>query len=151
MKIVLRDDVEKLGRKGDIVEVAPGYARNYLVPKGLAIAATRGIVAQAEAMRRNRESKDRKDREAALALAGLFQGKAVTVTARSGEGGKLCGSVGASDVAAAIQEQFGVEIDRRKIGGADEAWKTLGSHEVSIRLHPDIVPTLTVNIVGRDA
>ncbi len=151
MKIVLRDDVDTLGRKGDIVDVAPGYARNYLVPKGLAIAATRGVIAQAEAMRRNRESRERKDREAAQALANQIQGKALTIVARAGEGGKLFGSVGAADIAAAILEQFGVEIDRRKIGGVDEAWKEVGSHDVSVRLHSDLSASLTVNIVGQDA
>ena len=102
-------------------------------------------------MRRNREQRDRKEREAAQALAGLFQGKALTVKARSGTGGKLFGSIGAADVVAAIQEQFGVEIDRRKIMGADEPWKEIGSHEISVKLHQDIAPTLTVNIVGQDA
>ncbi len=151
MKIVLRDDVATLGRKGDIVEVAAGYARNYLVPKGLAITASRGVVAQAEAMRRNRESRERKGREAAQALAAQFQGRALTIVARAGEGGKLFGSVGAADIATALLEQFGVEVDRRTIGGVDELWKEIGTHEVSVRLHADVTPTLTVNIVGQDA
>ncbi len=150
MKVVLRDDVEKLGRKGDLVEVKPGYARNYLVPQGLAIIANRGVVAQAEAMRRNREAKERRDREAAQTLAASLQGGALTIVARSGEGGKLFGSVGAADVAAAIEAQYSVTVDRRTIGGVDEPWKELGTYQVTVRLHADVVPGLTVNVVGQD-
>jgi large subunit ribosomal protein L9 len=96
MKIVLREDVETLGRKGDLLEVADGYARNYLVPRGLAIKATKGVVAQADAMRRNREAREVRDRAAAEDLAGrLTAGGALVVSARAGEGGKLFGSVAA--------------------------------------------------------
>lgn len=151
MKVVLRDDVDKLGNKGDIVDVAAGYARNFLVPKGLAMAASKGTIAQAESMRRNRDAKAKRDRDAAHELANKIAGKAITVVARAGEGGKLFGSVGASDVVSAIHEQFGVEIDRHAIGGATEPWKEVGSHEVTVRLHKDVIPTLTVNIVGQDA
>lgn len=149
MKVVLRDDVASLGRKGDLVEVKPGYARNYLVPRGLAIAANRGVVAQAESMRRNREARDRREREAAQQLATQLSGRALTIVARAGEGGKLFGSVGAADVASAVHSQLGVEIDRRTIGGIDEPWKELGTFEVTIRLHADVVPAVTVNIVGQ--
>jgi large subunit ribosomal protein L9 len=150
MKVVLRDDVEKLGRKGDLVEVKPGYARNYLVPRGLAIVANRGVVQQAEAMKRNREARDRREREAALALSAQLEGRALTIVARAGEGGKLFGSVGSADVVAAVQEQLGVEIERRAVGGVDEPWKELGTFEVTIRLHPDVVPKVSVNVVGQD-
>src|SRR3954468_20789915 len=148
MKVVLRDDVASLGQKGDLVEVKPGYARNYLVPRGLAIVANRGVVAQSEAMKRNRVARDRREREAALELAGKLEGRALTITARAGEGGKLFGSVGTADVASAVHEQLGVEIERRAIGGIDEPWKELGTFEVTIRLHADVVPTVTVNVVG---
>ena len=149
MKVVLRDDVEKLGRKGDLVEVKAGYARNFLVPRGLAIVANRGVVAQAEAMKRNREARDRREREAALELSQKLSGRALTIVARAGEGGKLFGSVGAADVASAVHDQLGVEIDRREIGGVDEPWKELGTFEVTIRLHPDVVPAVSVNVVGQ--
>ncbi|HEY3831365.1 MAG TPA: 50S ribosomal protein L9 [Acidimicrobiia bacterium] len=148
MKVVLRDDVGSLGQKGDLVEVKPGYARNYLVPRGLAIVANRGVVAQSEAMKRNRSARDRREREAAQALASSLSGRALTIVARAGEGGKLFGSVGAADVASAVHEQLGVEIDRRTVGGVDEPWKELGTFEVTIRLHADVVPTVTVNVVG---
>jgi large subunit ribosomal protein L9 len=148
MKVVLRDDVGSLGQKGDLVEVKPGYARNYLVPRGLAIVANRGVVAQADAMKRNRSARDRREREAAQELATKLSGRALTIVARAGEGGKLFGSVGAADVASAVHEQLGVEVDRRTVSGIDEPWKELGTFEVTIRLHAAVVPAVTVNVVG---
>src|SRR4051812_50228811 len=114
MRVVLRDDVESLGKKGDLVDVADGYARNYLVPRGLAMKATKGVVQQAEAMRRNREARDARDREAAQALADQLTGKRIELRARAGEGGRLFGSVTSADVADAVRAQTGVELDRRK-------------------------------------
>ncbi|GIU90278.1 MAG: 50S ribosomal protein L9 [Acidimicrobiia bacterium] len=146
MKIVLRADVDNLGKKGDLVEVADGYARNYLVPKGLALRATPGVQKQADAMRRNREARDRREREAAEALAGQLSGRTVTVTARAGEGGKLFGSVTASDIADAVQAQFGVEVDRRRID-LDEPLKELGTVELRVRLHSDVVAPIVVEVV----
>src|SRR5215467_4853082 len=102
MKVVLREDVETLGRKGDLLDVADGYARNYLVPRGLAIKATKGVVAQADAMRRNREAREVRERGAAEELAGRLSTGPVPVGARAGEGGKLFGSVTSADIAAAI-------------------------------------------------
>ena len=93
MKVVLREDVESLGKKGDLLDVADGYARNYLVPRGLALQATKGVVAQSEAMRRNREAREVRDRAAAEELADRLRAAPVRVTARAGEGGKLFGSV----------------------------------------------------------
>jgi len=148
VKIVLRDDVENLGQKGDIVDVADGYARNYLVPRGFAIRADRGVVKQAEAMRRNRAAKARRDREAADELATRLAGRTVSVPARAGEGGKLFGSITAADIAAAVGTQLGVEVDRRHLG-LDEPLKELGVVELPIRLHPDVVATLTVEVVAQ--
>lgn len=148
MKVVLRDDVDNLGNKGDIVEVKDGYARNYLVPRGLAITANRGVVKQAEAMRRNRDVRERKTRDEARELAAKFAGGALTIVVRAGEGGKLFGSVGAADVADAIAEQFGVTVDRKAIVGVEDTIKELGSFEVSVRLHAEVSPALTVNVVG---
>ena len=148
MKIVLRDDVENLGQKGDIVDVADGYARNYLVPRGFAMRADRGVVKQSEAMRRNRAAKARRDREAAEELATRLSGRTVSVPARAGEGGKLFGSITAADIAAAVGTQLGVEVDRRHLG-LDEPLKELGVVELPIRLHPDVVATLTVEVVAQ--
>ncbi|MDQ1466270.1 MAG: large subunit ribosomal protein [Actinomycetota bacterium] len=148
MKIVLRDDVEKLGQKGDVVDVADGYARNYLVPRGLAIKAESGVVRQAEAMRRNRSARELRDREAAETLAARLTGRTLSVPARAGEGGKLFGSITAADIVAAVQSQFGVELDRRRLG-LDEPLKELGPVELPIRLHPDVVATLAVDVVAQ--
>lgn len=149
MKVVLRDDVENLGRKGDVVDVADGYARNYLVPRGLAMKATRGVVAQAEAMRRNRAAREERDREAAQSVAGQLTGIRLEIAARAGEGGKLFGSVTAADVADALREQKGVEVDRRKIG-LDEPVKEVSEVEVTVRLHTDVDAAFTVAVVAAD-
>ena len=147
MKIVLRDDVENLGQKGDVVDVADGYARNFLVPRGLAMKATKGVVAQAEAMRRNRAAKEARDVEAAHAQAAQLEGARIEITARAGEGGKLFGSVTASDVADAIQAQRGIEVDRRRLG-LDEPVKELSEVEVTVKLHSDVEATVTVAVVA---
>jgi large subunit ribosomal protein L9 len=151
MKIVLREDVETLGRKGDLLDVADGYARNYLVPRGLAIKATKGVVAQAEAMRRNREAREVRDRTAAEDLAGrLTAGGALVVSARAGEGGKLFGSVTSTDIVAALLERTGVEIDRRAVQ-LDDSIRELGGTEVPIRLHADVTVALQVEVVAQEA
>jgi large subunit ribosomal protein L9 len=143
MKVVLRDDVDNLGHKGDVVEVADGYARNFLVPRGLAMKATRGVAAQAEAMRRNRAAKEARDREGAESQAAMLGGKRIEIRARAGEGGKLFGSVTTSDVADAIQAQTGVEIDRRRVA-LDDPLKELGEFEVVVRLHAGVESAVTV-------
>ena len=147
MEVILREHVEHLGRRGDLVKVADGYARNYLVPRGLALPASRGIQKQADAMRRNRSAKDKRDREQAEAVAARFSGRTVTVEARAGEGGKLFGSITASDIADAVLAQVGVEIDRRRIA-LDEPLKEIGSVELPVRLHPDVTAPITVEVVA---
>ena len=145
MKIVLRADVDNLGNKGDIVDVADGYARNYLVPRGLALKASPGSQKQADAMRRNREARDSRDREAAQALAAQFEGRTITIKARAGAEGKLFGSVTSVDVADAVQKQTGAEIDRRKIN-LDEPLKELGGVDLQVRLHTDVLAHLHVEV-----
>lgn len=147
MKIVLRDDVENLGRKGDLLEVADGYARNYLVPRGLAIKATKGAARQADAMRRSREARDVRDRAGAEEVAARLTGARIEIRARAGEGGKLFGSVTNADVAEAVQRVTDVELDRRSIE-LTEPLKELGPAEVPVRLHPDVTATLSVEVVA---
>jgi large subunit ribosomal protein L9 len=147
MRVVLREDVESLGHKGDLLDVADGYARNYLVPRGLAIVATKGVVRQAEAMRRNRQIKDTRDRESAQEVAGRLAGTAIEVKARAGEGGKLFGSVTAADIVTAVNERVGVELDRRKLTLA-EPLKELGTAEVPVQLHPEVTATITVEVTA---
>jgi large subunit ribosomal protein L9 len=145
MKILLRADVDNLGKKGDLVDVADGYARNYLVPRGLALKASAGAQKQADAMRRNREARDTREREAAQAIAARFEGRTITIKARAGGEGRLFGSVTSVDVAEAVQQQTGAEVDRRKIT-LDEPLKELGPVDLSVRLHPDVTATLHVEV-----
>jgi large subunit ribosomal protein L9 len=147
VRVVLREDVEKLGRKGDLLEVADGYARNYLVPRGLAIVATKGVVDQATAMRRNRQVRDDRDKEAAQELATRLSASPIQVTARAGEGGKLFGSVTSADITAAVKEQTKVDLDRRKVTLA-EPLKALGPAEVDVQLHADVTVTLAVEVIA---
>lgn len=147
MRVLLRDDVENLGRKGDLVDVADGYARNFLVPRGAAIPASPGAVRQAEAMRRSREARDARERAAAEDLAAKLSTRPLRVGARAGEEGRLFGSVTNMDVAAAVREQVGVELDRRAIE-LGEPIKELGSAEVRVSLHPDVDVTLVVEVVA---
>jgi large subunit ribosomal protein L9 len=146
VRVVLRDDVENVGRKGDLIEVTDGFARNFLVPRGLAMKATKGVVQQAEAMRRNREARDSLDREAAQALADRLSGQRIELRARAGEGGRLFGSVTSTDVVDAVRAQTGVELDRRKTQLA-EPLKELGAVEVPVKLHSDVEVTITVDVV----
>lgn len=146
MKIVLREDVEQLGKKGDLLEVAPGYARNYLVPRGLAIVASKGAERQAAAMRRSREARDAREREHAQELAAKLVASPIQVPARAGEGGKLFGSVTAADIVTAIEAASGVSVDRRTIA-LDEPLKALGAVEVVITLHPEVTATVAVEVV----
>ena len=144
-RIVLRADVDGVGKKGDILEVADGYARNFLIPRGHAIKATPGVQAQAAAMRRSRDLKDAKDREGAEVVARTLVPMTFKVEARAGTEGKLFGSVTALDIIEAVQKQSGVQLDRRKLH-LDEPIKTVGVHEVAVRLHPDVQFAVTVEV-----
>jgi large subunit ribosomal protein L9 len=146
MQVLLRDDVEGLGKRGDIVSVARGFARNFLMPTGRAIEATSAMSDQAAAMRRARDLRDAKDREAAEAVAGVVAGAAVTITARAGTEGRLFGSVTAADVADAVRERTGAVIDRRQIH-LEEPIKSVGTHAVPVRLHADVATEVTVEVV----
>jgi len=148
VKVVLRSDVENLGTKGDLVEVRDGYARNFLVPRGLAIVATPGAERQAAAMRRNREAREVRERAAAAELAEVLGSRRIEVGARAGEGGRLFGSVTTADIAEAVAVQLDVELDRRKVG-LDEPIKELGDHEMPVRLHTDVEAVLRITVVAR--
>lgn len=145
MKVVLRADVEGVGKRGDIVSVADGYARNYLFPQGQAIVAAKGVEQQAAAMRKSRDLKDAKDREAAEVVARTLVPMVFKISARAGTEGKLFGSVTSADVAEAVSTQAGVALDRRKLL-LDEPIKTVGTHEVPVRLHSDVVFRVTVEV-----
>ena len=148
MKVILRADVPDVGHKGDVLDVADGYARNFLVPRGLAMAASKGALAQAESMRRARAVRDARDREAAEEIATKLTPMTITIPARAGAEGRLFGSVTSADVAAAIQGQSGIEVDRRRLH-LDEPIRALGAHEVPLRLHPDVEVRLNVEVVAQ--
>lgn len=147
MRVVLREDLEKLGKKGDVCVVADGYARNYLIPRGHAILATKGIEIQATAMRRSRDIKDTQDRQAAEAVARQLVAATVLVSAKAGAEGRLFGSVTTNDIVAAVISQWGTELDRRRVHLA-EPIRSVGMHEVPVRLHSDVEFTLTVEVVA---
>ncbi len=145
VKVILRADVAQVGKRGDIVEVSDGYARNYLYPKRLAIVATDGAVSQANSMRRARDLKDAADRSAAEEIARALVAKVITIKARAGSEGRLFGSVTSTDVVEAIAAQSGVELDRRKVHV--DPIKTLGTHSASVKLHSDVEFPVTIEVV----
>jgi large subunit ribosomal protein L9 len=148
MQVILKERLEHLGNAGDVVTVKPGYARNYLVPKGLAYEAND---ANLKRIAREREVAARQEAEAVAAAresAKAIEGLSVTFTARAGEEGKLFGSITSSDIAEKLAEQ-GVEIDRRQIQ-LDEPIKALGVFTVPVRLHSEVRPELKVWVVKED-
>lgn len=149
MKVILAADVDKLGHKGDVVTVADGYGRNYLVPKGLAMTASKGALKQAEQMRRAREEVAKKAKEEAALKVATLGASPVYISARAGEEGKLFGSVTNADVARAIVEQLGEDIDRRHIRLEDPI-RTLGTHQIEIHLHEDVNALVTVEVIAHE-
>jgi large subunit ribosomal protein L9 len=147
MKVILRSDIADVGKRGDICDVADGYARNYLFPKGLAMVATDGAVSQAASMRRSRDLRDAQDRSAAEEVARTLVPRVITVKAKAGSGGRLFGSVTANDVVEAVEAQTGIVLDRRKVH-LDEPIKETGSHAVQVKLHSDVQFPVNLEIVA---
>ena len=146
MKLILRSDVEGLGRSGDLVEVANGYARNYLLPKGIAMKATKGAEADAKAMQKARALKLAASKADADAQAAILGPATITISAKSGDGHRLFGSVTAVEVAEAIHAQTGVEVDRKHL--KVDPIKTVGTHSVSVNLHPQVNVAITVEVTA---
>lgn len=147
MKVILRSDIDGLGKRGDICEVKDGYARNYLFPGSLAIVANDGATRQAAAMRRARDLRDAQDRSSAQTVASALVSKPIGISARAGVEGKLYGSITNGDVAEAIEAQTGVVIDRRKI--TVDPIKAIGTHSATVRLHHDVVFPVTLEVTAR--
>ena len=145
--IILRSDVDNVGKKGDVVDVADGFARNFLMAKGLAIKASPGAIAQASGMRRARAVKDARDRESAEQVARVLVTKVIRIAGRAGPEGRLFGSVTTADLVAAVQDQAGVTLERKRVH-LEEPIKALGSHEVPVRLHPEVEFRLPVEVVS---
>ena len=149
MKVILSDDVEKLGNKGDVVVVADGYARNFLVPKGLAMMATKGSLKQAELMQRARAEREERAREEAAKKVAHLGSAPVYISARAGEGGRLFGSVTSSDVARAIEDQLEESVDRRHVLLEDPI-RSLGIHQVEVKLHEQVTALVTVEVIAHE-
>ena len=148
MKVLLREDVKGIGRRGDVVEVAGGYARNFLLPSGKALQATDKTLAQSESMRKARDARDAQDREAAQSQLAVLNGAVIGIQARAAAGGRLFGSVGPAEIVAAIAAQKGVEVDPHKVV-LDEHLKEVGSASVAIELFDDVVAELSVEVIAQ--
>jgi large subunit ribosomal protein L9 len=142
MKVILKQEVEKLGKTGDVVKVAPGYGRNYLIPKKFALEATPGNIKIAEMEKVSQARKDHREKEAATIVAREIVKLTVTVRRKSGEAGALYGSVTALDIADFLVTHK-IDIDKRKIQ-LEEPIKTIGEYEVPIRLHRDVTVPIKV-------
>ncbi len=145
MKVILRNDVDGLGRKGEMCDVADGYFRNFLSPKGLALKATSGAEGQAEAMRRAASLRDAATRADAEEIATKLVPMVFNIVAKAGEGGRLFGSVGSADVAEAVEAQSGVVVDRRTLD-LTQPIKDLGQITVMCKLHSDVQFPITVEV-----
>lgn len=145
MQVILRERLENLGNAGEVVEVKPGYARNYLIPQGLAYEATPGNVRQIEREKAAREKTETENLAAARARAGTLEGVSLTFNARAGQEGKLFGSITNGDIADKLAE-MGLEVDRRQIE-LDEPIKALGVFTVPIRLHSQVRPEIKVWVI----
>ena len=146
MKLVLNDDVADLGDKGAIVEVSDGYARNYLLPRGLASKATAGNVEAAEKVMAKRTATERKSRDDAQKLATGLTGTRVVLAAQAGDEGRLYGSVSVADVVEGIRRFTGIEIERKHVD-MPEPIKDIGLHQVQIRLHPEVQFPVTIDVI----
>jgi large subunit ribosomal protein L9 len=146
MKLILTQDVANLGAPGDIVEVKDGYGRNYLVPNGFAIRATRGAEKQVATIRRAREVREVRDLGSAKQIQAQLADLEVRLPARSGEGGRLFGSITTADVVDAVAAAGGPKLDRRTIS-LPAPIKALGNHTATVKVHPEVEATVTVQVV----
>jgi large subunit ribosomal protein L9 len=145
MEVILREDIQTLGKAGAVVRVKPGYARNYLLPRGLAYEATEGNKKRIAAENRAREARRAEDRAQAADLAARLEALTLTIAAKAGEGDRLFGSVTSQDIAAAL-ERAGQPVDKRRIELSSPI-KTIGEHRVTIRLHAEVEATVRLTVV----
>jgi len=147
MMLILTQEVGGLGAPGDVVDVASGYGRNYLIPRGFAMLWTRGAEKQIELIKRARSAREVRGVEDAKVIAGELEELHVRMRRRAGGNGRLFGSVGPADIAAAVREAGGPVLDRRRIEVRDPI-KTIGSHQVRVRLHPEVTAWVDIEIVA---
>ncbi len=146
MKVILLQDVKSLGKKGDIVEVSDGYARNAILPKKLGVEATGKNLNDLKLQNKHAEKVAQENYESAIALAKTIEETKVEVKIKSGEGGRTFGSVSTKEIAAAAKEQTGLDLDKKKMQ-LPEAIKALGTYEVPVKLHPKVTAKLSVHVV----
>ena len=146
MKVILLQDVKKVGKKGEVIEASDGYARNYLFPRKLAEEATANALHVVNAKKENERRKKLAELEAAQKLAAELKGKEVTVKAKAGESGRLFGAITNKEIAAVIKEEFGLDIDKKKI---EANIKGLGQDEATVKLFTDVKATLKVNVLAK--
>lgn len=146
MKLILTADVSDLGKRGDVVDVADGYARNYLLPRSYAIKASAGALEQAEAVREARIAAERKAKEEAEMIATQLVGSRVVIAAQAGDEGQLYGSVGVADVVEGIKRFTGIELTRSQIE-LEQPIKAIGLHEIQVKAHPEVEFPLTLDVI----
>ena len=147
MKLILTQEVAGLGAAGDVVEVKDGYGRNFLVPRGVAMRWTRGGEKQIDSIRRGRQVREIREAGDAKVVKGRLEGLSVRLPVRSGGTGRLFGAVTVADIVAAISKAGGPEVDKRRVEVASPI-KTVGAHQVTVRLHPEVTATVNVEVVA---
>ena len=147
MKIILRQDYQKLGKIGDVVDVKDGYGRNFLLPRGLATAWTKGGEKQVAQIKRARDTREVRDLDHANEIKAQLAGLAVILPARAGDTGRLFGSITVTDVAEAVSASGGPDLDKRRIE-IGQPIKTVGTHRVGVRLHPEVAVDVDVEVVA---
>lgn len=145
MKVILKVDVKALGKKGQIFEVSDGYARNFLFPRGLALEATSGNLNDLASKKANEERKKEKEKQDAQALATNLNGIIVEISTKTGEGGRLFGSITSKEIAEALKAKHGIELDKRKLEIKDPI-KALGTFTVQVKIHPEVTAQLQVHV-----
>lgn len=149
MKVILTNDIKGTGKKGDIVNVAEGYARNYLFPKKLAIEATGANLKEIDRQKAILDRKKADEREKARQLAERLQNLTVTIPVKTGEGGRLFGSITSKDISEALEKKHGITVDKKKIE-LKSPLKTLGVHPIVLKLHPEVTVTLSIKITTEE-
>lgn len=148
MEIILLQDVKKLGKKGELVKVSDGYAKNYVIPKKLGVEATNAAKNELKLKQKAEDKRKQDELEAAKQLAEEIKEKKVTLAVKAGEGGRVFGSVTSKEIAKGAKEQLGLSLDKKKIQLSDPI-KTLGNHVISIKIHPKVTGELTVTVTEK--
>lgn len=149
MDVILQKDVKNLGSKGDVVKVAEGYGRNYLIPRGLAIEATDKNMAELKMKKKQQKKREERELQEAQNIARKIDDKRLVLKVKAGEKGRLFGSITTKDIAEKIQSDYGVELDKRKIELAQPI-RPLGNYRVEIKIHPGVIATLNVVVEKQD-